>query len=246
VAALDISTLAYVYAVTWASAGPPLRGDGIGGGGLTLVEHRDLAAIASPVERGSLQARRRDLLRHTDVVQEAFERAAVVPLRFGTVLADTDAVVDELLAPRHDELVGLLRRLEGQAELTVRAFYREQDVLRTLLAEQPRLAHLRTSASPLELGEAVTRALAARRDADAIAINTALEPFAREVAFDERRTELEVLRAAYLVDLDRIAAVDAALDRVARTQADTTVFKVVGPLAPHHFAALQPRTGAWA
>lgn len=232
-----VSTLAYVYAVTWASSGVP-RGAGVGDGELQLVEHGELAAVVSPVGERELRARRRDLLRHAEIVQSAFDRAPVVPLRFGTVVGD---VVEDLLVPRRDELVRLLRGLEGRAEVTLRAYYREDDVLRRLLADQPRLAGLRGGSSPLELGEAVAHALAARRDADAGRIVAALRPLARDVALDPLHAELEVVRAAFLVDRDALGKVDAAVDRLAREQAETTVFKYTGPLPPHHFVALEER-----
>jgi hypothetical protein len=149
-----------------------------------------------------------------------------------------DDVVDDLLEPRHDELVRLLRELDGLVELTVRATYREDDVLRTLLREQPHLARLRERGSPVQLGEAVARALAARREADAHAIVRALEPRARASAVDELRTELDVFRGAFLVERKRVKRFDAEVERLARGQAATTSFKLTGPLPPHHFVRL--------
>jgi hypothetical protein len=231
-------TLTYVYAVTWADAVDSSLGTGVHDADVTAVEHRDLAAVVSPVAMRELRARRRDLLRHADVVQEAFRRATVLPLRFGTVLAGGSAVVEELLAPRYDELTGALRKLDGLAETTLRAFYREEDVMRDLLAEHPRLARLRASAPPLQLGEAVADALAARRARDAAAILETLQPLARELVTDEPRTELELARAALLVERSALAEVDRAVERLARAHARTTVFKYTGPLPPHHFVTI--------
>ncbi len=235
---LDVSTVTYVYAVTWAAAASP-EGDGVCGGELTAVEHRDLAAIVSAVDAKSLRPRRRDVLRHAEVVQETFERGPVVPLRFGAVLASPEAVVEQLLEPRYEELSELLRRFDRCVELTVRAFYREQDVLRAILAAQPRLARLRGSAPPLELGGAVASALAAKCDEDARGIVAAVGPLVRDIALDDPRTELEVLRGALLLERDKLASVDAALEQIARVQAETTVVKVVGPLPPHHFVGVE-------
>ena len=223
----DVSTLTYVYGVTWAAT--PLPDD------VTAVVHRDLAAVTTGVETRDLRARRRDLLRHADVVQRVFDRGPVIPLRFGTVVEDPH---EELLEPRHDELSRLLRELDGLAEVTVRASYREDDVLRSLLADDPGLARLRTTAPPVRLGEAIARALAARRDADADTIVRTLRPHARDVAVDELRTELEVFRGAFLIPHAALAQVDAAVDELARAQAATTVFKYTGPLPPHHFVHL--------
>lgn len=224
---MSVSTLTYVFAVTRASA--PIRAE------LDAVEHGDLAAITMEVDRRHLRAKRRDLLRHAEVVQQVFDVAPVVPLQFGVVLDD---VVGELLEPRYDELVRLLRELDGLAEVTVRATYREDDVLRTLLTEQPELARLRERASPVQLGEAVARALGARRDAEAADIVGTLSREARETAVDELRTELDVFRGAFLVERKRLRKVDAEVERLARAHAATTSYKLTGPLPPHHFVRL--------
>jgi hypothetical protein len=184
------------------------------------------------VEARELHARRRDLLRHAEIVQRVFDGGPVVPLRFGAIVADAQA---DLLEPRYDELTRLLRDLDGLAEVTLHAYYREDDVLRALLDEEPRLVRLRATAPPVQLGEAVARALAARRDADAESIVRTLRQHAREVALDELRTELEVFRGAFLIPLDALSEVDAAADELARAHAATTVFKYTGPLPPHHF-----------
>jgi len=110
---LTIATLSYVYGVTRASA--PVPDD------LDAVVHGELAAITAPIDERRLRAKRRDLLRHAEVVQRVFERATVLPLRFGTVVDDPAA---DILEPRYAELTRLLRELDGLAEVTVRAVYR--------------------------------------------------------------------------------------------------------------------------
>jgi hypothetical protein len=224
---LSVSTLTYVYGVTWASARLP--------DDLDVIEHSDLAAVTMPVDRRHLRAKRRDLLRHSEVVQRIFERAPILPLQFGAVLDD---VVGELLEPRHDELAALLTEIDGLAELTVRATFREEDVMRTLLREQPHLARLRETASALQLGEAVARAFAARRDAQADEIVRALRRHVRATAVDELRTELDVFRGAFLVERKRLKRVDAEVEKLARAHAATTSYKLTGPLPPHHFVRL--------
>lgn len=223
-----MATLAYVYAVTWAATPVP---EGVG-----VVEHGELAAVTAPVESAELRARRRDLLRHAEVVQKVFDRDTVVPFRFGTVVDDP---VADLLEPRHDELVRLLRSLQGLAELTVRVIFREDDVLRALLREEPRLERLRSGAAPLQLGEAVARALDARRTAVARQVVHTLQPYVRDTAVDELRTTLDVLRGAFLLEQRRLAEVEDQLERLAREHAATASFKVTGPLPPHHFVGLE-------
>jgi hypothetical protein len=217
----------YVYAVTSSTTRLPK--------GLGVVAHRKLAAVTRDVDARDLRARRRDLLEHADVVRRVFEQGTVVPLQFGIVLDD---VVAELLEPRHDELAELLRALDGVAEVTVRAVFREEDVLRELLLEQPSLARLRGSVPDVQLGEAVARALGDCRDRTADAIVRRLERLARATAVDDLRTQLDVFRGAFLVDRARLRVFDAELERIAEEHASTTSFKVTGPLPPHHFVHL--------
>jgi len=224
---LSVATLTYVYAVTWASARVPDDVD--------VIEHGELAAVTMPVDRRHLRAKRRDLLRHAEVVQRVFDRAPVLPLQFGAVLDD---VVGELLEPRHDELAALLKEVDGLAEVTIRATFREEDVLRTLLREQPQLARLRERGSAVQLGEAVARALAARRDAEADEIVRALQRHVRATSVDELRTELDVFRGAFLVERKRLKRVDVEVEKLARAHAATTSYKLTGPLPPHHFVRL--------
>ena len=71
--------------------------------------------------------------------------------------------------PRHDELLGLLRRLDGYAQLNVRVSYDEDVVLQEIVEADPTIAQLREQTRELgdagyhlriRLGELVAAALA--------------------------------------------------------------------------------------
>src|SRR5690242_3488847 len=101
----------YVYGVTWSGSRPGASA-GIGDARVSTIEHGELAAVTSPVAERHLRGKRRDLLRHSDVLQEMFDSAPVLPLRFGTVLESEQAVVDDFLGGRYEELVAMLQRFE--------------------------------------------------------------------------------------------------------------------------------------
>jgi gas vesicle protein GvpL/GvpF len=232
---------AYVYGITWADAAPS-GGEGIAEAVVQRVEHGELAAIVSPLASADVRARRRDLLRHAEVLQQAFARSAVVPLGFGTVFASDDDVVSDLLEPRYEELVELLHRLDGLVELTVRALYDESAVLAGIVAGEPRIAALRGSSNPADqvaLGEAVAHALAERRAREADEIVASLSSLAREVSIEERVAEYEVLRGAFLVERNAVDAFDAEAEKLAGRYDGSIRFKLTGPLPPHHFVSEQ-------
>jgi Gas vesicle synthesis protein GvpL/GvpF len=234
-------TPAYVYGVTWADGaldGAP----GVADTSVRALEHGELAALVSELPSADIRARRRDLLRHAEVLQQAFERRTVLPLGFGTVFEDEEEVVSELLEPRYEALVTLLQSLDGFVELTVRAFYDEERVLAAILRDEPWIAALRGSSNPaeqLQLGEAVAQALAERRGRDADEVVASLSSLAREVVVEERVAEYEVLRAAFLVDRSSVDELDARAEELARRHDGLIRFKLTGPLPPHHFVSEQ-------
>lgn len=239
----------YLYGVCRRRDAAPSITEGVGGTAVEQVVHRDLAAIVSPIAERHVRAARRELVRHSDVLAAVLEDGQVLPMRFGTVYPSRDAVVAELLEPRHDELLDLLASLETKVELSVKAFYDEQAVLAEVVASTPRIARLReatrsrpdaaTHALRIELGQAVARALDERRAIDADAILRRVQPFADRVFVDDQQVENLVLKAALLVDRTRVDAVDAAMDELAREQSGRIRFQYVGPLPPHSFVAIE-------
>jgi hypothetical protein len=230
---------AYVYGVTWADAARSST-EGVLETSVRVLEHGELAALVSELPSADIRARRRDLLRHADVLQQAFERRAILPLGFGTVFASSEDVVAELLEPRYEELVALLQSLDGLVELTLRALYDEAGVLAAVVRDEPRIAALRGSSNPADqvaLGEAVAHALADRRARDADEIVASLSSLAREVEVEERVAEFEVVRAAFLVDRSAVEDVEAYAEELAQRHDGLIRYKLTGPLPPHHFVS---------
>ena len=232
---------AYVYGVTWAD-GPLSDVQGVCDAAVLEVEHGELVALVSELPSPDIKARRRDLLRHAEVLQQTFERRTVVPLEFGTLFENEDDVVARLLEPRYEDLVALLQQLDGLVELTVRAFYDESDVFAAIVRDEPEVAALRGAggqAQQVQLGEAVAASLARRRDRDGDEIVAELSSLARQAFVEERVAELEVVRAAFLVERSEAADFDAQTEELARRFGGVIRFKLTGPLPPHHFVSEQ-------
>jgi hypothetical protein len=226
----------YVYGIAWADEAAAQE-TGVGAAAVETVPHRKVAALVSHVDPAGVRARRRDLVAHSDVLIAAARWKPVLPMGFGTVFDSDDALVAELLEPRHDELVALLETFEGLAEVTVRALYDEDDVLREIAASDATVARLRGRGDSLDLGRAVAQALAARRTRDRDAILRRIRPLVHDVHVDDPQSELEVLRAAFLVDRDALPELDAVVGEIA-AEGNAMSFKYVGPLPPFHFVQL--------
>jgi len=241
---------AYVYGVVAGDAIPELALDGVADAPVRAVRASDLAALVSVLPPGQLRVRRRDLLGHLHVIEQAFAASTIVPCAFGMVLASEDAVRSELLERRHDELVALLRRLDGLGQLNVRVTYDEDVVLQEIVAGDPTIAQLREQTRELgdegyhlriRLGELVAGALASVRERDAREVLDRLVPNATDVVVEGSGED--VVKASFLVAREGSIAFDREIEDVAREHAPRLRVEVVGPLPPTAFASLE--RGAW-
>jgi hypothetical protein len=221
--------------------------EGVADAPTELIEHDGLAALVSKLPAGQLRARRRDLTRHLHALEETFAQTTVVPCPFGTVLPDEETVSSHLLGARHDELVGLLERLEGQVQINLKAAYDETEILREIVSAEPEIARLRSEtrgrgdaaySQSMRLGELVSAALDRRRARDAELVLGQLLPMVED-AVSENTADLLVLKASFLVRRTGLDRFDEALDELAASEAPRLRFESIGPLPPTAFASLE-------
>jgi hypothetical protein len=216
-----------------------------GGSGITairVVSRGALAAVvgSAPVDRPI--GRAADLRTHDAVLASLVaDEVPVLPLRFGAVLADEQAVLDELLEPHHDEFVRALEQLRGRLQFVVRARYEQDTILREVLADHPEIARLRQHPDQadwnqqIRLGELVVAALERRRPGDAETVLAALTPLAVAVRRQEVSAADEVLHLAVLVDRSSRNEFERAVEECGRSFAGRIRFRLVGPVAPYDF-----------
>jgi Gas vesicle synthesis protein GvpL/GvpF len=235
-----VSTGCYVFGIV--PAGSPLPDSDAEGlaSGLALVESGDMAALVGHVPTDRPLGRAADLRAHDRVVADVVTSGTpILPMRFGAVVADEDAVRDELLVPHRAEFEDALGTLAGRVQYTVRAEYEQETVLRQLLSSRPDIRALRDRANSdpsaqIRLGELVVHALEQLRPADASAILSELigtvDLHVREPSNPE-----EVLHAAFLVDVSRAPDFERRVEKAAAQRAGRLRFRLVGPSAAYDF-----------
>src|SRR5919202_6781858 len=110
--------MVYVYAVIEPRPDPPSAG-GLAGASLRVLGTSELAAVVSDRD-ADLEVTEEALWEHERVVEALLDGGAVLPMRFGSVLAD-DQAVEAMLTARRSELLEGLRRVRGAVELGVRS-----------------------------------------------------------------------------------------------------------------------------
>ncbi|MGE9693360.1 MULTISPECIES: GvpL/GvpF family gas vesicle protein [unclassified Streptomyces] len=234
----------YVYAVVPEDTEPAgLSGVGSPAREPRAVRAAGLAALVGPAP-APLRAKRRDLLAHQRVLDALAARGPVVPMRFGVVVDDEEAVREDLRRGA-ERYRAALEHVTGRVEVNIKGTVSEEG-LPALLRADARLRGLRDEArarpgyeAEVRLGRAVAEGLTRRAREAAGAVRAALEPLAVEScqgAVDEGT----VLNGSWLVDADRLDAFRAEAGRLAGRSAPYLALVLTGPLPCYSFVAAPP------
>ncbi|HZS29813.1 MAG TPA: GvpL/GvpF family gas vesicle protein [Gaiellaceae bacterium] len=207
--------------------------------GIFLVESEGRAAIVSELDAAPVQPSRHNLLAHADVVEELHEQSVVLPTRFGTVLDDHAAALELLALPDIEQLLELHR---DRSELTLKGTYEEsvlEEVSRPLAPLRDAYRQAPTLEGGIALGEAVTEALADRRDRDLARVLERIERHVEDVVVSKPVGEYGALDLALLVRRDAVEALEAALAEATQELSPPLHLRLVGPLPPYSFVSLE-------
>jgi hypothetical protein len=209
------------------------------------VHFRDLAAVVSDSPVVEYERSRRNLMAHTLVLEEVMREFTLLPVRFGTVAPSAEAIQEKVLKRRYGELQGLFQEMEGRVELGLKAFWYEEAIFREIVEETPPIRSLRdklrgrppeeTHFDRIRLGEMVDEAMGKKRDADAEKILARLSSLVYKTQVNRVITDRMVLNAAFLVNRDREAEFDQAVQQLDAEMGHRMIFKYVGLAPPYNF-----------
>jgi hypothetical protein len=241
-------TALFVYGIVRAETEVPSM-TGVAGHQLAEVVHDQLKAVVGEIDVDEPVMRKADLTAYHEVLDRLAGAGPVVPVRFGSALADETSVVESLLDERPDEMLALLDALEGRRQFSLRARYVEEAVLAEVVAEDDDIRRLneRTRGVPEEaswgdrirLGELVAQAVERRRQGDAADLLDAVLPLVVEHRELNGSGLDHVLEVALLVDDDRQTELEEMLEAYAEAVHERVRLRLVGPLAPYDFAGRQ-------
>jgi hypothetical protein len=220
-----------------------------------VVEMGDLAAIVGEAPENDGKQIRDQALGHAQVLEAAAADATVIPMRFGTIVPGGDeAVGSDLLEARGGEIKRLLDKLKDQVQMTVKAYYEEQVLLREIIESEPQIAQLReatrrgseveTRDAKVQLGELLNTAVQQRRERDASDILEQLKPISTAATVEEIEKEYMILNAPFLVARDRLEEFEENVEKLAEERRERMHFVLLGPMPAYNF--LDVEEPAWA
>ncbi|MGN6337228.1 GvpL/GvpF family gas vesicle protein [Mycobacterium sp.] len=237
----------YVYGIVPADlqVDDDARGVGDPPGRVEVIREGDVGALVSEVQIDRALGTPDDLQAHEHVLDRTASIAPVLPMRFGAVLTDADSVATEVLRDHHDEFAKALSELKGRAEYIVRGRYNEKAILSEVLSENAQAQALRDDIrskpedasrdSQMALGEIISNAIEATRQADTQTVVNALEGVASLVNVRPPTHEYDAIHVAMLAETDRQSAVEQALNQLRENWGDRMQLRLLGPLAAYDF-----------
>ncbi|MFB8182264.1 GvpL/GvpF family gas vesicle protein [Streptomyces sp. NPDC055966] len=233
----------YIYSITGKQH--PLRLDGLNGvgespAGLRTVTAGPLCAVVSDAPE-DLRPKRRDVIAHQEVQERLMAGGTVLPMRFG-LMAENDEAVLVALEQNASDYMDRLQALEGCSEYHLKASQDEDALLRQILRDSDVARELNAEIrggtvdpdASLRLGELVTQEVQARQEALAAGVVEALRPFARTLE-SSQPTGSDFLNVSFLVTDDREEAFLTTELSVAHQMGDDFDFRLNGPLPPYSF-----------
>jgi hypothetical protein len=216
----------YVYLITDTGRAPQRAG--LRGSSLRLVGVGDLFALVSELdEKRTRKIAEEDLWTHERLAEEAMQYGPVLPMRFGSTVAD-EAALRSILRDRRTEFRAALERVRGAVEIGLRASLR------------PRRKRPEGSLAPSGAGAGTAYLLERRAELQgAEATARELQPLsalARESRFREPGPGTGVLTAAYLVEQEGVEEFRRQVDELAAELEDAAI-ACTGPWPPYSFAS---------
>lgn len=221
------------------------HGEGAAEPGLGLVSSGPLAAVVSDVAIDRPLGTRDDLLAHERVLDAIAAGTAILPMRFGAVVRDDDAIREELLDPHRDYFTRALEDMADLVQFSLRGDYDEDAVLTRIVEENPSVRDLRDRVrgvdedasyyDRIKLGEAVSQAMDALREQDAQAVLDALGRYARATVAKEVGGETGAVHVAFLVRRDHRTDFERAVDDLGDAWRGRVELRLLGPTACFDF-----------
>lgn len=237
----------YTYCVIRCPNSRTFKTKGIGerGDEVRTINFKGLAAVASATPIVEYDSSRRNMMAHTQILEEVMQDFTILPVRFGTIAPSEDAVRGTLLDRRHDELSQLLEQMRGRVELGLKVFWYEDVIFREIVDDNTQIRRLRDSLmgrSPEEtyydrirLGEMVEAAMEKKRLADSEMILGRLRPLVYKTKTNKVVSDRMVVNGAFLVNQDREADFDGAVKELDAEMRERLILKYVGPVPPYNF-----------
>jgi hypothetical protein len=240
----------YVYGIIESSATETFGKSGIGGAGeiVYTVNHGDVAAVVSKTSVFIFDPTRENALAHEHVIETVMKTNTIIPMSFGTVFR-TDDDIKEVLKSIYPSLKDVLKQMGGKLEFGLKVTWDRERVIEELKRDHEEIhrfhmeltrKHLQsTYFARMQLGRMIDKALAERAADYVREIYDALRSICVASRDNKPIGDKMIMNAAFLLQREREADFDAAVNKIAQKFSDRLNFKYTGPWPPYNFVNIR-------
>lgn len=240
----------YVYGIIESNSSETFGKSGIGGAGeiVYTVNHGDVAAVVSRTSVFIFDPTRENALAHEHVIETVMKTNTIIPMSFGTVFR-TDDDIKEVLKSIYPSLKDVLKQMAGKLEFGLKVTWDRERVIEELKRDHEEIhrfhmeltrKHLQsTYFARMQLGRMIDKALAERAADYVREIYDALRSICVASRDNKPIGDKMIMNAAFLLQREREADFDAAVNKVAQKFSDRLNFKYTGPWPPYNFVNIR-------
>ncbi len=240
----------YVYGIIQSREPVTFGRMGIGGSGemVYVVTHVDIAAVVSRTPVFIFDPTRENALAHEHVIETVMKTHTIIPMSFGTVFR-TDDDIREVLRSIYPSVKDVLKQMLGKVEFGLKVTWDRDHIVEELQREHEEIhrfhqeitrKHLQsTYFARMQLGRMIDKALEERSVEYVRDIYETLRTICVASRDNKPIGDKMIMNAAFLLEREREAEFDAAVNRVAKKFGDRLNFKYTGPWPPYNFVNIR-------
>ena len=245
----------YVYGIIQSREPVTFGKMGIGGTGQMVyaVTHGDISAVVSRTGVFIFDPTRENALAHEHVIETVMKTHTIIPMSFGTVFRTEDDI-REVLRSIYPSVKDVLKQMEGKVEFGLKVSWDRDHIVEELRRDHEEIhrfhqeitrKHLQsTYFARMQLGRMIEKALAERSGEYLREIYEGLRTICVASRDNKPIGDKMIMNAAFLIEREREAEFDAAVNRIAKKFGDRLNFKYTGPWPPYNFVNIRLQTGA--
>jgi hypothetical protein len=240
----------YVYGII-AGRDPLTFGKmGLGGQGemVYTVNHGDISGVVSRTSVFIFDPTRENALAHEHVIESVMKSHTIIPMSFGTVFR-TDDDIREVLRSIYPSLKDVLEQMSGKVEFGLKVTWDRDQIVEELKRQDEEIhrfhleitkKHLQsTYLARMQLGRMIDKALVETSSQYVREIYEALRNVCVASRDNKPIGEKMIMNAAFLIERQREAEFDAAVNRVAKRFGSRLNFRYTGPWPPYNFVNIR-------
>jgi hypothetical protein len=240
----------YVYGIIQSKENISFARIGIGGSGelVYAVSHGDIAAVVSRTPVFIFDPTRENALAHEHVIETVMKTHTIIPMSFGTVFR-TDDDIREVLRSIYPSVKDVLKQMAGKVEFGLKVTWHRDHIVEELQREHEEIhrfhqeitrKHLQsTYFARMQLGRMIDKALEERSGEYVREIYETLRAICVASRDNKPIGDKMIMNAAFLLEREREAEFDAAVNRIARKFGERLNFKYTGPWPPYNFVNIR-------